>query len=212
MIYQNQCPSVPIFDEIEDKSAMFDSLARQVGAIGGLFGEMTWEPAVKKELQAFVYSGMNPVPTHQRLINYNTRRDLHLLKLCMIRATSCLRMRITLEDYHWAKATLLEAEIYMSSIFREMLIGPDTQIIADTVHFLDEHWEKHKEPMTQMTLLSYLSSRVPSQKVMELLAVMIKAGMITEKLTLQGIRLYMPGDGLSGETSTPKTDPSIALG
>lgn len=192
MIHQSQGPAVPIFENKVQQRKLFGELLFTVKQIGDLYGEVTWHEDVQKELQDWVDEGLFPVPPHAKLQHYNTRRDLHLLKLCIIRAASELRTVVFLRDYHWAKATLLEAEVHMNDVFRDMLSGPDSQVIQDTIYFIEDEYGKKNRPVSQSRVYDFLSARVSSNKIREIYDIVGKSGKITEQVNALGLRTFIP--------------------
>lgn len=200
MVYQGSSPRVPLFGSVAERNATLrKNLVGQLCHGAQLFGQVSWDSAVQEALQQWVDSGMNPVPEHFRLLHYTTRRDLHVLKLCIVRATSQLRMNVTVEDFLWAKDTLLEAEDYMTDVFKDMMAGPDTQIIADLVAFARTTIVKEKRDISQSRLIHFLSTRVPTFRVKDLLGAVVGGGFLVENATQNGVKTYgLPkvGDGI----------------
>ncbi|HXJ94191.1 MAG TPA: hypothetical protein VMT20_15190 [Terriglobia bacterium] len=90
------------------------SFKEDLGQICRLKGEMRMEPNVRREIQNWIDAGMPPKINNPRLEEYQGRRILHFLKLCMIYAAADAskpdRMVITMRDYKKALGALLEAE------------------------------------------------------------------------------------------------------
>lgn len=198
MIYQGTGPQVPIFTSAVNRKPEFARLVLHLKKVSELFGQMTWTDEVQLELQDFVTSGMEPRPDHMRLTNYNTRRDLHLLKLCMISAASDLRMEVQSSDFLWAADTLLEAEQYMPDIFKDMFASPDNQIVADVLTFIKTLYVKKQQPVSQSRVVNFVASRVPSNRVLDIIGIMVKGDLIEEQVHPNGLRFYAP--------MTPKND------
>jgi hypothetical protein len=115
-------------------------------------------------------TGFAPIPTHSRLQNYNTRRVLHVMKLAMVSAVSrgndlCIR----LADAQRAQDWLLEAELRMPDIFREMAGTSDKAIIDDLHDFAWRIYARTQKPIHESLVIRFLSGKVPSDKVLRVL-------------------------------------------
>ncbi len=195
MVYQGIGPRVEIFG---DSQGTNDNLRKdlifKLSQIAQLYGQVSWDSEAALAIQSWVDGGMLPSPEHFRLTNYNTRRDLHLLKLCIISSASHLRMKVILEDFLWARDTLIEAESFMPDVFKDMMAGPDTQIKADLSTFVRGIYAKDRKPVSFSRIIHFLSSRIPSNRVVDILQTTVTAGYLKEYASSTGTKSYEPGN------------------
>jgi hypothetical protein len=179
MIYAGSGPKVSLFGQMDRRDELFQSLVRRVRHMATLMGCFTWEDAAAKELQDWHFEGCPPIPTHSKLVNYNPRRSLHMLKLSMISAVSRSgTTHIVLDDVLRARDWLLAAEQIMPDIFREMVHRSDAQVIQDLHFFMWQIYAVKKVPMHQGLLIHFLQNKVPTEKVMRVLDIAEKANII----------------------------------
>ena len=113
------------------------ALDAKLGRIAkNLWGEMTFEKGLLLHIERWFHEGMPPVPTNARLLEYNSRRGIHFLKLCMIFAASEEKMEVTYLHHEKAKETLLEAESVMAGAFSMMGLSPLAGPMRNAVHWL----------------------------------------------------------------------------
>ena len=193
MVYADMAPPIPLFEKSSQSNPVLrQKLLNHLAKISCMFGEMTWTSEVKSELQSFVSAGMPPRPEHLRLHHYCARRDLHLLKLCLAQAGSRLSMEVNIEDYRRAKSLMLAAERTMPEIFRDMAAGPDTQVIADLLYHVKTLFAKTGKQVHEARLVDFLHSRVPSQKVLDIIATVVRMNALTCYANANGTKTYAP--------------------
>ena len=149
-----------------------------------LEGEVEWEVEAQDAVEQWVIvEGMAPVPDYGRLLHYVSRREAHLLKLCMISAVSGGRGRtVTLKDFTRAKQWLIDAEEAMPNVFRAMAQRSDKQLLAD-LHM--EVYAKYASqprdkrlPIRSEVIEGFLSDRVPGERVKVLFDLAVRTGRI----------------------------------
>lgn len=142
---------------------------------------------------------------HSKLQNYNTRRILHILKLCQVfSAARTNDMIITEEDLKESMDLLLYTEQSMPEIFKEMTMGGQQAEIEEAFNFVVRLSlsSGSKKPVPESRLTQFLASRVPLYQINLLIETMLRAGLIKEaakgkdelNLNTPGHRLFWPAD------------------
>ncbi len=191
MIYANSAPPVELFPTVsleadQAQQAKARNLVRGLLVMSSLMGKMEWTEDAMKYLGDWARQGCPPVPESPRLQHYSGRRGLHMIKLCMTTCAMRLaflsenerELRITLRDVETAKGWLLHAETLMPDIFRDMIMRSDGQVLQELHFFLWRLWMKDKKPIHEARILSFLSAKAPSEKVMRLLELAERSNMI----------------------------------
>lgn len=119
-------------------------------------------------------------PTHPKLIHYNTRRILHLLKVCMVLAASRGKMEIGMAEWKDAQEILFEAEDRMPEIFKEMSNTGSKQIIDQAYYFILKSYQATEKPVPETRVLQFLVSHVPAHQVQYMLETMLRSEIIKE--------------------------------
>src|SRR5208337_2757577 len=134
-----------------------------------------------KRLGAWHLAGGPPVPNHSKLENYNRRRTQHLIKLSMVSAVSRTgEIHLALVDIERGIAWLMEVERLMPDIFRAMVGKSDSQVLEELYGYLVGVWRMHKEKaVNERFLFSFLTQRVPSEKIEKLIQIAERSNMIT---------------------------------
>ena len=199
MVYSQSTPQIDIWDTNDDSTTgdphlrklLFDGMNRFLNMIGGF----SYEPDVKKNISKWLKSGLAPIPEHNKLQHYNGRRILTLIKLCMISSASRNKTLVVTDlDFQRAKAWLLEVEFYMPDVFKEMVHQSDGQVIQDLHFFMWKMFVKDKKSIHESRLISFLSQRVPSDRVLRVLEVAERSNVLKR---YSGSQMFEP---------IPKTD------
>ena len=165
-----------IIQEKLEKELLHD--LRHVFSFSGAF---TFEQEAINAIEIWNRGGRQPLPDHPRLLNYNTRRAAHLLKLCMVASVSDSDERIvTIEHFHKAMDWLIELEVLLPEIFKAMTAGGDSRAMEEVWHYCAMLWRKDEEPISEGRIVAFLAERIPAQNVGRVLEVMIKTGMFLE--------------------------------
>lgn len=166
-------------DQTEDRS----SLVRKLGKIAMLVGEFQISDNAMQAVELWLSAGMPPVPEHPRLVHYNGRREIYLMKLAMIAAVSRTQeLTIALEDIQRAKSWLLSAENAMPDIFRDMHLKSDATLMNECHRFVFDIWTKsarevsQRKPVHKTDIMHFLAMRCPADKAMRVLELMCSAG------------------------------------
>jgi hypothetical protein len=178
MIYAEGAPPADLFSYTAvDISPMVTHLKR----VFELKGEFVWSKNAIDEINAWNRSGCPPTPEHSKLLHYNGRRALHVIKLSMISAISRgSELHVTIDDFERAKDWLLEAEAVMPDIFRAMGARSDQQILADLHLHLYRLWSSvaidKRKPVLTKDIYQFLYSRVTGDRIPKLMDVAEKVG------------------------------------
>lgn len=181
LIYSGRGESVDLFEEFALNKELYQSLVVDLKRIGnGLYGRFRFtEDAVKLFRYWMKENKEEPLPDHPKLQHYNSRRQSHLLKLCMIASASTSDdLIVTDENFTEALDWMLEAEAAMPDIFRSMVSGGGARIIDDTWHFAYDRWRKKKEPIPETLIVAFIAERAPVNEVMRYLDIMQRNGLL----------------------------------
>lgn len=181
-IYSGESVYTPLFGESGDYDgleATYLNLLRDLKVIGGLYGKMEWTREAATAIEAWNRAGCPPVPEHNKLTHYNTRRLAHVIKLCMIASISRSdELLITDIDYQRALGWLLDAEVRMVDIFHAKGVAGDSAAIEDCWDFIFRAYSKEKKPIAEHRVVRFLAAKVASHNVSKVIEVMKQAGMI----------------------------------
>jgi hypothetical protein len=192
MIYASSAPKVKLFSTgfVDPRSALRKTIVDQLKKLSELFGRATWDADAMELLENWAAAGCPPEPTHSKLNNYNGRRVLHIIKLSLIAAVSRSgKTNITLPDVQRAMDWLFQAEELMPDIFRDMQQKSDTQVIQELHFFLWRIWLKEKTPIHEGRVIHFLSTRIPTEKILKLIEIAERGKMI---LRDAGTQSYTP--------------------
>lgn len=187
-IYSGEAKYTSIFTKLNGDGSHYKSLIEDLSDIYNIWGEYKLTEEVEQAIDHWAFQGFHPRPDHPKLTNYNTRRQAHLLKLCLVASAAASSDRIiTLEHYAEALDWLAEAESYMPDIFKALKVGGDARAIEECWYFAYQHWIKHnKTPVPEHLLVTYLGEKVPAHSVDRILDVMVRAQLLTKKFTNSG--------------------------
>jgi hypothetical protein len=196
-IYSGEQPFKDLWpDEDHDYSKLekiYLDLLHDLKCIGGLYGKFEWSTEAALAITAWNRAGLPPVPEHNKLAHYNSRRLAHALKLCMIASISrSSDLVIELEDYQRAIGWLLDAEINVVDIFHNMGVAGDGAAIDDCWDFIFRMYQKEKKPISEHRIVNFLRSKVPSHNIMKVIDIMSRSGIIKLEM-LSGTNAYVPG-------------------
>lgn len=179
LVYSGDMQLRPLFDVAQGSSEKWTALNRDMRRIGSIYGEMRFTPEAAKLITAWHMGGRAPVPGHPKLNNYNTRRTLHLLKLCMVASVSAGdSLSINEEHYNCALNWLLEVESHMPDIFKSMASGGDAKSIEECWYYVFQLFAKTKAPVPEAKVFQFLQERVPAHSVERIVDVMVRAGLL----------------------------------
>jgi hypothetical protein len=176
MVYAPGAPATDMFAETDDRSQLFAELAKGLSTRGKLVGQFRITEGAKEVMRLWQSAGMKPVPEHERLEHYRSRRAMHVLKLAMVAAASARgELEILDEDMERAKSWLLAAEHVMPDIFRDMTDKSDSLVLGELHRFAWELWVKssakaeQRKAIHRSMLMRFLALKVPADKALRVL-------------------------------------------
>lgn len=193
LVYSGQTNPTDLFSEIEHDHTFEKALISDLRIIGNLYGRIQFTPEAAEVISAWHLSGGAPAPDHPKLINYNTRRTAHLLKLCMVACVSTSdNLVVTLEHYVEALDWLTEMEKFIPDIFKSMSSGGDSSVMRETWYYAYHTYMKEDKPIAEHRLINFIQERTPAHNVGRILEVMVRGQIFKEEL-VQGVgKAYIP--------------------
>lgn len=191
MVYAGVGPKINLFDFDVRDTSLRQPLLGALGSISEIIGRMEFSEAYMTAVTAWIAGGQAPMPEHSKLQHYNGRRLMSALKLSIVSAISARQeLRLEVSDWERALGWLLEAEIHMPDIFREMTQRSDAQVIQELHFFLWRWYMAHKkEPVHEARIINFLSNRVPSDKILKIIEIAVRSEILQN---LEGTKLYIP--------------------
>jgi hypothetical protein len=195
-IYEGVAQHQELFDEddrFDELDHIYKDLLDDLKSIVGLYGKFSWSPEAAAAISEWNRNKCEPIPTHNKLQHYNSRRLAHCIKLCMVASIArSNEMVITLEDYQEALGWLLDAESRVVDIFHSMGVAGDSAAIEDTWDFIFRSYNKSgKRPVGEHAVVNFLRTKVPSHNIMRIIEVMVKSGIIRLDCST-GVNGYVP--------------------
>jgi hypothetical protein len=163
--------------------------------IAQTYGRIQVTDSFREPLFKWMDSDRAPVPTHPKLVDYNTRRHMHLLKLAM---TICVdeSTGLVLEKRHLDKAMkwLFEAEGHVPSIFESGAVSADGQVVEDLYHMIQmkggtvtDQWIKRKAgAITSALIAKQMPEIMEGNGMLQLVKVEAKTGIKVFKANGRG--------------------------
>lgn len=193
MAYSGEITHTDLFAELDYDGVLYKNLVAELKRIYKIWGEMTVSDEAKEAINTWARGGGQPAPDHPKLTSYRIRRIAHLLKLCMVACASESNDRIiTLDHYVEALDWLVELEAFMPDIFKSMKTGGDARTIEECYHFTLQQYMRHKEPVPEHLIITFLQERAPAHSVDRILDVMERARLLEKKFAKSGGHAYVP--------------------
>lgn len=176
MVYSEEKPMIDIF-ATAGKSEPSQDMLHDLRAIYSLIGSFGWTEEYSKAIHDWRNLGQPPVPKHPKLLHYNSRRLAHLLKLSMVASVDHGdNLKLTVDDFNTALGWLLEAELFMPDIFRNVVgQGADSGAIEEIYHFVASFDGKG---IAENKLVNEVRKRVPAHAVLRIIEIMEKSQML----------------------------------
>lgn len=117
-----------------------------------------------------------PIPSHPKLLHYNSRRRVNLYKLSMV--ASLDRSDVLLLDraaFNTAMGWLTEVERHMADVFLAGSAGADGQVMEELVHFISSAGEKG---VSEHLINRFAAKRLPIHTVGRVIEVLVASGQI----------------------------------
>ena len=184
LIYSEVMPDVRRIasKSIVDKNAerhmahLRDGLSADMTRLTELAGVMEFTPEAEVLIEEHNLAGIRPIPSHTKLQHYNRRRRQILLKLCLISSASYGNsLRMTVRDIQRAVQWMHEAESTMPDVFAAMVGRSDSDLLDELHTFAYQLHTKYKKPIPRDMLWRYLSTRVPSDRIVHILNTAVKS-------------------------------------
>lgn len=192
LIYSGDRQLRSLFATDKTNDEEFEELKNQLQSISKLFGEIKFTEEAAAAIDRFHLTDGEPKPDHPKLLSYNIRRTVHLLKLCIISSVSRSdEKRVRIEDYQRAMDWLLEAEHNMPDIFKAMSQGGAGKIMEEAWHYIFKTHAKENQPVLKHRLIQFLQERVPVHNIEITIKMMEESKMIEKRLTTAG-EAYVP--------------------
>ena len=181
MVY---CPGIilqPMFQKTPRQDFLSMCIEDDIKHLSELIGGIRWDKDAEDAINAWHMAGGPPRPNHPKLNYYNSRRPIHVAKLCMILSLAeGDSFRITKSHVDKAIGLLLEAEVTMLGVFRDVMQGGDEAVLWDAwTHLTDIHAKTNK-PIPHRTVVRFLSSRVKNQQILPTIETLIQAKMLSK--------------------------------
>lgn len=199
LVYSGERQLRSLFAETAFDEEEFNTLQSGLMDIANLFGEIRFEAAAAQAMDNFHLTDGEPRPDHPKLLSYNIRRTVHLLKLCMVFSVSRSdALVVTLEDWQRAYDALIEVEHHMPEIFKAMSQGGAGKTMEEAWHFIFTTHAKEGKPVLKHRLINFLQERVPVHNIQPTIDMMIQGHMIEKRLEVAG-EAYVPRGKRAGQ-------------
>lgn len=199
LIYSGDRQLRSLFSAAHVNEDEYNLLEEQLAEIAGLFGEMKFSKEAAKAMDQFHLTDGEPRPEHPKLLSYNIRRTVHLLKLCMVSSVSrSNELIVTMEDFERGRDWMMEAEFHMPDIFKAMSQGGAGKTMEEAWYYLFTTHAKEGKPVLKHRLINFLQERVPVHSIQPTIDMMEEGKMIEKRLTTAG-EAYIPRGKRAGE-------------
>ena len=195
LIFSSEVKLINMFDfqerDIKGEKVLRDKLK----IISTYSGEFSITEDARAALWAWEKGGRAPRPEHPKLAHYNTRRLMHLVKLAMIlSAAEGPSLIITRTHIQLALDYLIEAEFFMSDIFKAMRLGGESAAYEEAwYHLYTLYMREGKRPVSEGRLILFLQAKVPAHSIMRVIESMERSGQILPQITAAG-KAYIPSE------------------
>jgi len=181
LVHSEEPQRVALFGTVKKSDSIWASLVLDAKLIAKLYGRLTWTKGAEAVITAWYDGGCRPIPDHPRLVTYNVRRLLMVLKLTIIACVSRTSdFQILDDDVVTAMAWLLEAEQHMGSIFKNMGGAHGGSVLAELHHFARTNVSP-SGTIIEGRLINFLSSKVHIHQIRQTLELALANGMLTKE-------------------------------
>lgn len=194
LIYSGERQKRKLFTGPGQDPKLKQSLSEDLARIANLTGQIGVDEDTTEMLEAWFEVSEDDAPTYPKLLHYNQRRVMHMMKLCMVFSISRSdELVIRQPDFERALKTLLEAERYMPDIFKAMAKNSDAQAIDETWYACFRLYKRHNDtPIPEAKVFNLLTDKTPAHNVMRLIEIMKKSGILKEKTLPKIGKVYYP--------------------
>ncbi len=178
MVYSASAIDIELFDTPAKSVPKHKELLEEMKGVMKLHGGFRWEQDAKEAVRFWNKEGKKKTnPEHTKLEHYTQRRIMHLLKLMMISSVSHSNdLIIRVKDFDRALTWLVQAEVTMPDVFRNMTQKSDAQTIQELHFYAWQIYAKEKKPIHEARLIHFLQTKVPSDRVEKILQIAERAG------------------------------------
>jgi hypothetical protein len=189
-IYSNEIVRTELFPN--DRQDI-KRLSAGIATFSNRSGEFHFHPRAEAALRAWYEHDLPPIPEHPKLRHYNSRRITHFVKLCLV----CAAARrahpiIELSDFQLAQDLMLEAEAAMSTVFDELAVTADSEVMDDIWFWVTARFRASGVPIPSGMLYEYVRQRTPAHNVKKIIDLMVAAGLLNSRLDRTNQILYTP--------------------
>lgn len=166
-----------VFPDQINEAQLYADLIHDLKLMARMTGKMAWTQAAMDAISHWYQKeDLKPIPSHGKLLHYNSRRLAHTIKLCIIASINrSSNMEIGLNDFITAKEWLLDAEKTMTGIFNAMAKGGDSSTMEDCKHWLATRYKEKGNPVPGNLVVAYLRDRVPTRDITKIIEMMVAA-------------------------------------
>lgn len=190
MIFSEDTKPINLFSI--SKEPDFTSFVDDLREIYDMQGAFRVTEDAARELQTWVSAGMPPMPADTRFAEYNPRRSIHWLKLCMAySAAESSDLIITRSHVEAARQTLLEAESFLPLCFEHLGQNPMLSALNSTHQWLKIEYGVSKAPIPESRIRRKLLADVPPQYIEAALNELLNSGMMKLVASSAG-KAYVP--------------------
>jgi hypothetical protein len=189
-VYSEDSKAIDLFGVQSEPD--YTRLIADLKSIYDLHGRFKVTPEAAKILQSWVSEGMPPMPADTRFAEYNPRRSIHWLKLCMVYSVAeSNSLIIDVNHVERARETLLEAESMLPLVFEHLGQNPLLSALNNIHKWLKIEYGVNREPIIEQRIRRKLMTDVPPQYVDAALQELVSSGLCTVQPTSRG-RAFVP--------------------
>lgn len=192
MVYSAERRIRDPFTEYPDPGELRKRILTKLGRISVMWGELGWASDAKRYFQDWVLAGEPPVPTHSRMLPYNTERARFVQKLSGISAVSRKLDTSGIDriDIERALEWLFEIEAKMPDVFRAMQGKNDWAIVEELYHWAVAAHRKSGKAIPGGRFIEFIGERATVERVEKILAMAVRTRAI--ECVDQGADLWKP--------------------
>ena len=195
MVYAGERVVIDMFKAKGRSENARSDLVQDLIKIGKINGEFSWYSEAEEFVEHWNRNVEDDAPTHSKLLNDNTRRIIHAVKLSMAMSISRdSELVVTLDDIEKARIMLVEAEELMPEIFKAMAASEDGSQLKEIHMFLFTYCrDLDVDTVPEHKLIHFISQRVPVNKVKYFIDTLLAMNaMMNAGLNLKGKIQYKP--------------------
>lgn len=182
LVYAGEKQYVDLFTGVQKSAKLTEFLQEDLNSIASLKRDFYMGPETIELWRKHAPSGFPPIPDHSKLQHYNTRRELHILKIAMcMSAAESDELKIKPEHLENAISLLHETEKLMPQIFQEMSTKGYADANEEVWSFAMQTWMSNgKKPVPENAMIRFMTGRVPNNQIRPTLELLISAGQLKQ--------------------------------